>query len=204
MQRWRGDASGRRRSWFAWALLVLAHVALVATMLRSHVSHDRPADSRTVEATILLRPAPSPRTVATSLPPPRETRLRSIPHVDPDPRTIRAPVLEALPIAQAASAPEPAASAASQPLNLTLTREQLRAVIAGGKPTLAQPLARGPAPSALSQIGGDDSYSEKALPGGVTEVHVHGSCFRMVQTPAAKADPFTHGGALPGPCLDGF
>ena len=201
MQRWRGDASGRRRSWFAWALLVLAHVALVATMLRSHVSHDRPADNRAVEATILLRPAPPRRIVATTLPPPRERRLRSIPHVDPDPRTIRAPALEALPIARAASAPEPPASAASQPpLNLTLTREQLRAVIAGSKPTLAQSLARGPAPSALSQIGGDDSYSEKALPGGETEVHVHGGCFKMVPTPAAKADPFNHGGALPGNC----
>lgn len=200
MQRWRGDASGRCRSWFAWALLVLAHVALVATMLRSPASRDRPADSR-VEATILLRPAPPTRAVTRPLPPPRETRLRSIPHVDPDPRTIRAPAPEGLPFAQAASAPEPPASAASQPpLNLTLTREQLRAVIAGSKPTLAQSLARGPAPSALSQIGGDDSYSEKALPGGETEVHVHGGCFKMVPTPAAKADPFNHGGALPGNC----
>ena len=200
MQRWRGDASGRRRYWLAWALLVLTHVALVATMLRSRVAHERPADKPALEATILLRPAPAPRTVATPLPPPRETRLRSIPHVDPDPRTIRAPALESLPIARAASAPEPAASAASQPLNLTLTREQLRAVIAGSKPTLAQSLARGPALPALSRIGGDDSYSEKALPGGETEVHSHGGCFKMVPTPAAKADPFNHGGVLPGNC----
>jgi len=64
MQRWRGDASGRRRYWLAWALLVLTHVALVATMLRSRVAHERPADKPALEATILLRPAPAPRTVA--------------------------------------------------------------------------------------------------------------------------------------------
>ena len=197
MQRWRGDASGRRRHWCAWALLVLAHVAVVVMMLRSRMSHDETPESHAVEATILLRPAPSPRIVATPSPP---TRLRSIPHADPDPRALRAPALEPLPIAQAASAPEPPASAASQPLNLTLTRDQLRAVVAGSRPTLAQSLARPPAPSALSQIGGDDTYSEKALPGGETEVHIHGHCFKMVPTPAAKADPFNHGGALPGNC----
>ena len=200
MQRWREGASGRRRSWFAWTLLVLVHVAIVAAMLRARVSHDRAPENPVVEATILLRPAPPRRGVVTPSGPPRETRLRSIPHVEPDPRTIRAPALESPPIAQAANAPEPAASAASQPLNLTLTRAQLRAVIAGSRPTLAQSLARGPAPSSLSQVGGDDGYSEKALPGGETEVHIRGSCFKMVPTPAAKADPFNHGGALPGNC----
>ena len=198
MERWRSDASARRRNWFALALLV--HAALVATMLRSRVSHDRSAGSRTVEATILLSPAALPHVAATSLPPPRPTRLRSIPHPAAEPRAIQAPPLEAQPIAQAASMPEPAASAASQPLNLTFTRDQLRAVIAGSRPTLAQSLARPPAPSALARIGGDDAYSEKALPGGETEVHSHGGCFKMVPTPAAKYDPFNHGGALPGNC----
>ena len=203
MQRWRGNASGRRRDWFAWALLVLAHAAVVVTMLRSRVGHDETRESQAVEATILLRPAPPRRIVAMPSPPlrsPRPTRLRSIPHTEPDTRTIRAPVLESLPIAQAASAPEPPANAASQPLNLTLTRDQLRAIVAGSRPTLAQSLVPPPAPSALSQIGGDDTYSEKALPGGETEVHIHGHCFKMVPTPAAKADPFNHGGALPGNC----
>ena len=197
MERWRGDAPARRRGWFALALLV--HGVLVVTMLRSRVSHDAAAGSRPVEATILLRSLP-PARIATPLPPPRAPRLRSIPHVDPDPHAIRAPVLEAPPIAQAASAPRPAASAASAPLDLTLTREQLRAVVAGGRATLAQSLARPPAPSSLTRIGGDDTYSEKALPGGETEVHIRGSCFKMVPTPAAKADPFNHGGALPGNC----
>lgn len=198
MERWQGDASGRRKAWLALALL--AHAALVATMLRSRVSHDMAAGARTVEATILLGPAPLPRAAVTPLPPPRPTRLRAIPHADTDPHTIRAPALEPRPIAQAASAPQAVASAASAPLDLTLTREQLRAVIAGSRPTLAQSLARPPAPSALARIGGDDSYSEKALPGGETEVHSHGGCFKMVPTPAAKYDPFNHGGALPGNC----
>ena len=201
MERWQGDASGRRNAWLALALL--SHAALVATMLHSRASHDMAAAGRTVEATILLSPAPLPRAAVTPSPP-RVTRLRAIPHTDTDPHTIRAPVLELQPIAQAASTPQPAASAASAPLDLTLTREQLRAVIAGSRPTLAQSLARPPAPSPLARIGGDDSYSEKALPGGVTEVHIHGSCFRMVPTPAAKADPFNHSGALPGPCIGSF
>ena len=198
MDGWRRDASWRRKSWLALALL--AHAALVATMLHSRVSHDKAGGSRTVEATIVLSPAPPPHAAVTPLPPPRPTRLRSIPHPAADPQAIRAPALEPRPMAQAASAPEPPASAASQPLNLTLTRDQLRAVVAGSGPTLAQSLARPPAPSALAGIGGGDSYSEKALPGGETEVHSHGGCFKMVPTPAAKYDPFNHGGALPGNC----
>ncbi len=198
MERWRSDRRVRRNAVFALALL--AHVALVGTMLRSRASRDRPPAESTVVATIWLPPPPSTRIAPPSLPPPRPTRLRSLPQPAPVPQAIRAPLLEARPIAQAASTPEPPASAASQPLNLTLTRDQLRAVIAGSTPTIAQSLARGPAPSALSRIGGDDTYSEKALPGGETEVHVHGGCFKMVPTPAAKADPFNHGGALPGNC----
>ena len=193
MERWRSDTRVRRRAVFAVALL--AHAVLVGAMLRSRLDHERPAATTTVEASIWLPPPPSTRRVATqALPPPRPTRLRSLPQPVADPRAIRAPLLEARPVAQAASAPEPPASAASQPLNLTLTREQLRAVIVGSKPTLAQSLARGPAPSALSRIGGDDdAYAEKELPGGVKEVHVHGDCFRLVPTARGQYDPFNHG-----------
>ena len=191
MQQWEGGARGRRRAVFALALL--AHVALVATMLRSRTEHASPVDGRTVEATILLRPALAPHGAAAPVPLPRPTRLRAIRHVDPDPRAIRAPVLETAPIAQAASVAEPPASAASQPLDLTLTREQLRAVIAAGKPTLAQSLAQGSRPSALARIGGDEAaYEEVQRPGGVTEVHVHGGCFRLVPTPRGQYDPLNH------------
>ena len=197
MERWRSDGRVRRRAVFALALL--AHAVLVGAMLRSHSSHERSAADPTIETTIWL-PPPAPRAVPRVLPPPRPARLRSMPHPVVDPQAIRAPLQEARPVAQAASAPEPPASTASQPLNLTLTRQQLRDVTAGSKPTLGQSLARGPAPSALSRIGGDDGYSERALPGGETEVRSHGGCFKMVPTPAAKADPFNHGGALPGNC----
>jgi hypothetical protein len=110
-----------------------------------------------------------------------------------EPGAMRLPVPESTPIAQAASAAEPPASAASQPLNLTLSREQLRAIIAGSKPTLAQQLAAPPRPSALARLGGDEApYEEVPLAGGVTEVHVHGGCFRLVPTPRAQYDPFNH------------
>jgi hypothetical protein len=179
-----------------FALALLAHGVGVVAMLAARVRVDRPGDGAVVEMSILT--APPPRSVAP--PPPRENRLRSIPHVSLEPHPVTAPALDVRPIALAASAPEPVASAASAPLNLTLSRDQLRALIAGSKPTLAQALARGPAPSALTRIGGDDTYSEKALPGGVTEIHVHGSCFRLVPTPVSQYDPFNHGGALPSPC----
>ena len=197
MQQWEGGGGGRGRRRAVFALALLAHVALVGAMLRSRLNHDKPVDGRTVEATILLRPTPAPRAAAMPLPPPHPTRLRAIPHADPDPRTIRVPVLEAPPIAQAASAAEPPASAASRPLDLTLTREQLRAVIAGSKPSLAQLLAAPPRPSTLARIGGgDEPYEEVRMPGSVAEVHVHvhvhGGCFRLVPTPRAQYDPFNH------------
>ena len=197
MERWRSDGRVRRRAVFALALL--AHAVLVGAMLRSHSRHEQSTAGPAIETTIWL-PRLAPRAVPRALPPPRPASLRSLPHPVVDPQAIRAPLQEARPVAPAASAPEPPASAASQPLNLTLTREQLRDVIAGSTPALGQSLARGLAPSALSRIGGDDSDSEKALPGGETEVHSHGGCFKMVPTPAAKADPFNHGGALPGNC----
>ena len=187
MQRWRGAGRGRRRAVFA--LAALAHVVLVGAMWRARTSRDVADEGRVVEATIWLPATPAPRAAAVPLPAPRPTRLRAIPHVDPDPGTIRAPVLEAPRVVQAAAPP---ASAASQPLDLTLTREQLRA-IAGGKPTLAQSLAAPPRPSALARHGGDESpYEEVPLAGGVTEVHVHGGCFRLAPTPRAQYDPFNH------------
>jgi hypothetical protein len=189
-----------------FALALLAHVALVSMMLRTRTSHERHSDGTPLETTILLAPAP-PRGEHAIAPPPvaPATKLRSIPHPAAARDAIEAPVLEPVPIEEAASAPASAASATPPPLNLTLTRDQLRAVIAGSRPTLAQSLARGPAPSPLSRVGGDDSYSETPLPGGVTEVHVHGECYRLVPTPRSQSDPFNHGNErLTGPCLGSF
>src|SRR5438132_9646108 len=136
MERWRADRRVRRRA--ALALALLAHAALIIAMLHSRVSHERPDTSTTVEATILLAPAPArPARVATALAP-RPTRLRSLARPALAPQAIHAPPLDPQPVAQAASAPAPVASAASQPLNLTLTRDQIKALITQDKPTLAQ------------------------------------------------------------------
>jgi len=195
MDAWRGRDRGRRGAVLALALL--AHVAVVGTMWHSRVTRERvPADPRAV-ATVWLTstPAPPPRPAAAVPPIPAPSRLRAIPHVEADPRTLRAPVLQPAPVMAAARAAEGPASAASQPLDLTLTRDQLRAVIAASKPTLAQQLARSPTPSALAQLAGDDApYTEVPLPGGQTEAHVHGQCFRLVPTPRSQYDPFNHGG----------
>jgi hypothetical protein len=191
--RWGATPRGRRNA--VLALAVLAHALLIAAMLRSRASDERTNAGATVEATIWLTPPPAQRAATEPLPQPHATRLRSIAHAAVEPQAIRAPVLEARPTTQAALAPEPPASAASQPLNLTLTRDQLRGVIAGSTPTLAQSLARPAAPSALARIGGDDAaYEEKELPGGEREVRVHGGCFRLVPTARSQYDPFNHGG----------
>jgi len=197
MDGWRARDRGRRGAVLALALL--AHGAVVGTMWHSRVTRERvPADPR-AEATVWLTPTPSPlpRPTPAPLRSPAPSRLRAIAHVDPDPGAIHAPLLQPAPVAAAAtaSAADAPASAASQALQLTLTRDQLRAIIAGGKPALAQQLARAPAPSALAQLAGDDAPdSEVPLPGGQTEVHVHGQCFRLVPTPRSQYDPFNHGG----------
>jgi hypothetical protein len=168
-------------------------------MWRARTSHPRFDDGDVVRVTIWL-PAP-PRHAAAPLPPPRPAREGAPLRADSRPRAMRAPVIDAPALAQAAStppapasvAPQVPASAASQPLNLTLTREQLRAIVAASKPTLAQSLARSPRASALARLGGDDTPEEEVqLPGGVTEVHIHGGCFRLVPTPRAQYDPFNH------------
>jgi len=195
MQRWRGAGRGRRRAVFT--LAALAHVALVATMWRTGLRHERGVE-RVVEA-MIWQPRPStPRAAPAPLPVPRVTSARVARQRAPvreavEPGAIRLPVPDSPPIAQAANAAETPASAASQPLDLTLSREQLRANVAGGKPTLAQQLAAPPRASALARLGGDEApYEELQLAGGVTEVHVHGGCFRLVPTPRAQYDPFNH------------
>jgi hypothetical protein len=182
------------------ALALLAHGVLVVGMLATRVRVDQSVPVTSVEATILTLAPPLPPPRAPALPAPHATRLRSLPQAAVVPHAIEAPLLEPQAVAQAASAPGPAPSAPPEPLRLTLSRDRLRALIAGTKPALAQSLARAPAPSALARIGGDDSYSEKALPGGETEVHVHGSCFKMVPTPVSQYDPFNHAGGLPAAC----
>lgn len=191
MQGWREGGRGRRRTVFA--LAVLGHVVLVATMWRERTSHEPTSAERVVATTIWLA---SPRERVPASAPARAsrvTRLRAVARVDADPRAIRAPAVEAAPVAPAASAAEAPASAASRPLDLTLSRAQLRAIIAGSKPSIAQTLAALPRASALARLGGEEApYEEMRQAGGETEVHVHGGCFRLVPTPRAQYDPFNH------------
>jgi hypothetical protein len=197
MERWREGGHARTRRRAVLALALLAHGLFVAAMLRSRLTHDRLREDAVVEARIWLPAAPSVVSRATPAPaprPPRPTPLRSIPHPVSDPGPIQAPVAVPSPTARADA---PAASAASAPLDLSLSRDQLRAIIAGTRPALGQR-----APAALAALGGDDApYVEKPLPGGETEVHVHGGCFRMVPTARSQYDAFNHGGEkLTAPC----
>ena len=204
MERWRADRRVRRRAVLALALL--AHAVLIVAMLHSRVNHERPDWGTTVEATILLAPAPArPARVAAALPP-LPTRLRSLAQPAPGPQAIHAPPLEPQPAAEAASAPAPVASAASQPLNLTLTRDQIKALIAQDKPTLAQLGPHAATASPFDRLAGEgDGMTLIELPHGVTEVHLHGECFRLIPTPRAQSDPFNHANErLTGPCLANF
>ena len=193
----RGGKAGRERPRrTVFALAALAHVVLVATMWRTRLDADPAREGHVLDATIWQTPAPPPHAAPVPLPAPRVTRVRrprAPAREDVDPHAMRLADPAPLPIAQAASAADPPASAASTPLDLRLSRAQLRAVIAGSKPTLAQSLSAPPRPSALARLGADDApYEEVQLAGGVTEVHVHGGCFRLVPTPRAQYDPFNH------------
>ena len=202
MERWRADRRVGRRAVFALALL--AHAVLIVAMLRSQVSHERPGWGPTLEATILPAPA-RPARVATVLPS-RATRLRSLAQPAPAPQAIHAPPLDPQPAAQAVGPVEPAASAASQPLNLTLTRDQIKALIAQDKPTLAQLGPHPATPSPYDRLAGEgDGMTLIELPHGVTEVHLHGQCYRLSPTPRAQSDPFNHANErLTGPCIGNF
>lgn len=207
MERWRADRRVGRRAVLAFALL--AHAALIIAMLRSRVSHERPDWGTSIEATILPARAPAPSARVAGALPPRPTRpahLRSLAQSRPAPQAIHAPPYEPQPTAQAASAPEPAASAAPQPLNLTLTRDQIRALIAQQAPTLAQLGPHAAKASPYDGLAGEgDAMTLIALPHGVTEVHLHGQCYRLSPTPRAQADPFNHANErLTGPCFGNF
>lgn len=199
---WETDRRVRRRAVLALALL--AHAALIAAMLRSRVSHERPPAGATLEA--MIWPAPAPR--ARVAPAPRAAPLRALARTAPVARAIHAAPLEPQPVSQApvASAPVPMASAASQPLDLALTRDQIRALIAQDKPTLAQLGPHAATASPFDRLAGEgDGMILIERPHGVTEVHLHGECFRLIPTPRALSDPFNHANErLTGPCLANF
>jgi len=208
MDRWQADRRVQRRAVFAVG--VLAHGVLIGAMLLSRVSHERPVGGPVIEAMIwpvpaLSRapvPAPAPHARVTSAASPPPARRRSI-APPPDSQAIR---LAPEPLAQAASAPEPVSSAASQPLRLTLTRDQIKALIAQDTPTLAQLGPHAAKASPYDPLAGEgDGMNLTERPHGVTEVHLHGQCYRLIPTPRAQSDPFNHANErLTGPCLGNF
>jgi hypothetical protein len=205
MDSWRARARGRRTAVFAFALL--GHAALLILMSSARLTKERDDDGRTVEAMIVSSPPLRTSHPADRTPPPvRTPHLRSPPRAVAEPRALVPPVLEPQPIAQPESALAPPTSAASVPLNLTLSRNQIRALIAQDRPTLAQLAPHAAKPSPYDQLAGDgDGMTLIELPHGVTEVHLHGECFRLIPTPRAQSDPFNHANErLTGPCIGNF
>lgn len=186
----------RRNAMFGLALAV--HALLVLTMLHARLPQATAPGSAIVEATIWL---PRPATPTRS---PMERKPPSVLRAPRPPMPVRvarpaptAALVDVVPqaITLAPPAPASAASAVNVPLRLTLSRDQLKALIAETKPTLAQSLARDRAPTALESLTGDDrAFVERQLAGGVSEVHIHGGCFRLVPTARSQYDPFNHGG----------
>jgi hypothetical protein len=181
-----------RRTLAAVLVAAMAHVAVVALMLRDRsiqpgVSEPDATSKHVVEMRLLDLP-PSPRRTSVSALPPTARFVapaRAAPVPAPSDWAPRAEV------AVAASAP---ASAASSGLQLTLSPTALRALAAGGPKGLAESIAPWTAPaSPLARLAGDGgAYSERRLPDGSIETHVHGECYVQVQSLAGQLDPIGH------------
>lgn len=185
------------RRW-TWAVAAVLHVPLLLAMLHARIGVTIAAGP-VMQVAVL--PAKAPRTLPpTPLPAPTLPRLRIpppvLPFVPPDVSPSRPPgqtaVIAAAPPASAASAP---------PLIITLTPAQLRAIAGAsrGGPAASD---RTSALSALSALAPDNEQLHlKALPHGETEVHVHGSCYRLVPSMPSRFDPFNHANeTLVAPC----
>jgi len=205
MGSWRAPGRGRRTAVFALALLV--HAALLMLMSSGRLRRDRFDDVRTVEALIVSSPTLRTSHAADATPTPvRAPHPRSVARALAEPRALAPPALERQPVPKPESASEPPAGTASTPLNLTLSRDQIRAMIAQDRPTLAQLAPHAAKTSPYDQLAGDgDGMTLIELPHGVTEVHLHGECYRLIPTPRAQSDPFNHANErLTGPCMGSF
>jgi len=97
--------------------------------------------------------------------------------------------------------PQPAERRASEPLVLSLTRQQLgalerdRAALPGNSLRSERPYL-----AALAAPGANE-ITERALPHGELEVHVGQRCFVLQPSAQAKSDPFNHANeTLVRPC----
>jgi hypothetical protein len=205
MDSWHARARGRRTAVFALALL--AHAALLMLMSSPRLKRDRMADDRTVETLIVSSPYLRTSHAADVAPTPDRARPpRSVPHEFAARPSLAPPAVERQSVLKPESASEPPAAALSAPLNLTLSRDQIRAMIAQDRPTLAQLAPHAANTSPYDKLAGDgDAMTSIELPHGVTEVHLHGECYRLVPTPRAQSDPFNHANErLTGPCIGSF
>jgi len=209
MNGWRARVRERRLVVFAFALVV--HAALLMLMSSAQMRRDPIDDGRTVQAIIL--PSSPARTShpADAKPPAADTpHLRSLPRTFAEQRARVPQSLERQqteqPAPQPASPPEAPFGTASAPLNLTLSRDQIKAMIAQDRPTLAQLAQHATNGLPYDKLAGDgDGMTLIELPHGVTEVHLHGECYRLVPTPRAQSDPFNHANErLSGPCIGAF
>ena len=182
---------------WTWAVAALLHVPLLLAMLHARIGVTVAAGP---VAEVAVLPSAAPRVLAsTPLPSPAAPRLQIPPAVLP----FMAPVVPA-PLSSRPSgvttaiAAAPASAASAPPLILTLTPAQLRA-IAGASGGGA---AHGERASTLSALAPDGEMLHlKALPHGETEVHIHGSCYRLVPSMPSRFDPFNHANeTLIAPC----
>ena len=205
MNGWHAQARGRRMAVFAFALVL--HAALLMLISSARVRNAQVDDGRTVQAIIVPPPFARTSPAADARPPlVPAPRLRSMPLALAEPRAPMPLPPERQAIPRPASAPEPPVGTASAPLNLTLSRDQIKAMIALDSPTLAQRAPQAAKSLPFDQLAGDgDGMTLIELPHGVTEVHLHGECYRLVPTPRAQSDPFNHANErLTGPCIGGF
>jgi hypothetical protein len=185
------------RRW-TWAAAALLHVPLLLAMLHARIGVTIAAGP---VAELAVLPAVVPHALpSTPLPSPAAPRLRIPPVVLP---FVPAAVSASLPpgtsgATTAIAAAPPASAASAPPLILTLSPAQLRA-IAGASRTGT---AHGDRTSTLSALGPDGEMLHlKALPHGETEVHIHGSCYRLVPSMPSRFDPFNHANeTLVAPC----
>ncbi len=205
---WGAPSSRRQRGTLVAAAGL--HLALLLALLHWQGRFELPRAVAVVETTIWTpapprvtrAPAPREPVVAASVAAPSARQARRREPVPLTPPAAPSPTITLPPMAVASAPP---ASAASAPLRLTLSPADLKALEAATGRTLGQLTASGPKPSTLSQIGGgDDGLTEKQLPGGITEVHLHGACYRLVPTTQSQLDPFNPSPRLTGPCLPNF
>ena len=183
----------RRRRAVGVVAGVAIHGGLLFALLNARIDVSAPAQDATFWMSLL--PMSPPRMPSTQPPVHRVLPGALLVPAAPIPMPPSPPAaaLTATAPASAASAPLPSGSS-SEPLRLTLTPSELRALEAGTPRTLAQRLAARPAVPLLAQRLAPTPQFEEDDRNGIHTVRSHGGCYILVPSGQAKADPFNHGG----------